>query len=191
MLILVIIVFFALDVFMFYRHFSMAGPVPDTAEDTLDEDKPALQEKPVPRLEKVTTYHSRPAPVIPAIEEMKIPLKSWKKTPSICAENFIIPPNAKIIRYRVNIRKLLGPVYRPRASHGKPANYVKMPDPGTLERKIGLMKGDKVRSVNGFKIRNNEEDAFELYEKLKNENIIIVEIERDNSIMYLWYKITR
>jgi membrane-associated protease RseP (regulator of RpoE activity) len=203
-LILVIIVFFALDVFMFYRHFSMAATVPDTAEDTLDEDKPALQEKPVPRVKKVTTYHSRPEPAISATEKTKIPLMSTNTLPSIRAENFSIPPDAKIIRYRADYWKVRKQILDKvdidqrrypdqifTEENGEPVILVNRVRSNSLIEKIGIRKGDKIRAVNGFKIRNNEEDAFELYEKLKNENIIIVEIERDNSIMYLWYKITR
>lgn len=59
---------------------------------------------------------------------------------------------------------------------------------GSLYEKIGLKDGDIIQSVNGKMVASPEE-AMELFNTLKNESSIVVEVERQGSMQQLHYDI--
>ena len=77
------------------------------------------------------------------------------------------------------------PVVRKGETVGFKFRYVK---PGSLLYKYGLRSGDLILSVNGRPIRTVEE-AFKIYNILRNENLVQVEIERRGKRKVLVYEI--
>jgi type II secretory pathway component PulC len=73
--------------------------------------------------------------------------------------------------------------------NGEPIIYVKRVQRNSIVDRIGIKKGDKIHTINGFEIKN-QDDAFALYERLKNNVSFDVELERNGRIMYLSYMIT-
>ncbi len=77
------------------------------------------------------------------------------------------------------------PVVRNGETIGFKLRYVK---PGSLLYKYGLRSGDLILSVNGRPVRTVEE-AFKIYNILRNENVVKIEIERRGNIKTIVYEI--
>ncbi len=77
------------------------------------------------------------------------------------------------------------PVVRNGETVGFKFRYVK---PGSLLYKYGFRSGDLILSVNGKPIRTVEE-AFKIYNILRNEKIVKVEIERRGKVRTIIYEI--
>lgn len=77
----------------------------------------------------------------------------------------------------------------PHFQDGKQSGYmIRDIVPGSLYEKIGLQNGDVIHSVNG-KVVAGPEEAMALYNTLKNESSIVVEVERQGSMQQLQYDI--
>lgn len=63
-------------------------------------------------------------------------------------------------------------------------------DPAGILKDIGLIQGDVIKSVNGFKL-NSPFQIFKAYKNLRNSQEIQVDIVRDNRPLILTYKINR
>ncbi len=77
------------------------------------------------------------------------------------------------------------PVVRNGETVGFKFRYVK---PGSLLYKYGFRSGDLILSINGKPIRTVEE-AFKIYNILRNENLVKIEIERRGKVKTIVYEI--
>ncbi len=59
---------------------------------------------------------------------------------------------------------------------------------GSIYERMGLHRGDIVREVNGYQI-NSIQNAFQVYEMLQKESVVIVNVERDGQPVTLIYEI--
>lgn len=60
--------------------------------------------------------------------------------------------------------------------------------PGSIYERIGLRPGDIIEDINGYQI-NSIQNAFQVYEMLQKESVIIVSVERDGQPVTLIYEI--
>lgn len=78
---------------------------------------------------------------------------------------------------------------RPYFVEGKPEGFmVSQIAQGSLLERIGLRSGDILKGVNGIPI-DSPEKAFEVYQQLKEESTIVLDIERNKTLQTLTFNI--
>ena len=96
----------------------------------------------------------------------------------------------EIEQAQANISKLLTQVrVVPNFTNGQPDGFkVFAIRPGSLFAKIGLQNGDVIKRINGVEIQGPDE-AFEAYQRLKDETTIQIDLVRQNQNRTFTYEI--
>jgi hypothetical protein len=134
----------------------------------------------------------------------KTPESEKTESPPGYAIGFKIPPDAAIKRYNIpesevdkfsSFPDLYDEVSKSksiftREKNGGPIILVTKVCTNSIVDRIGLKKGDKIRTVNGYRIENAAQ-AMLVYNALKDQESFTVEMERDGKVEFLIYDIIR